>query len=351
MPHIVKYILVLIMAFVFCEVSAQKETDKKFSLFGKSDSTYFDTNYIASYYNVFTLRFLMTNKKNNFTILDNVSEKSIEYLPNSTLNLGFGLTYKWLGLDLSFNLPFLNRDDEIYGNTKRFDLQSSIFKRKLVVNFFLQSYKGYYVANPTLIDPGWQPGNPYPTRRDINSFAIGGTYTHIFNHNKFSYRAAFSFNERQKKMAGSFTLSGGILYYKLSSDTGLVPDEIFEDSVSVINFDEIKISSAFVLGGYIHTFIVRNWYFTLSLGIGGGLSSTKTKYVDNQLFSRKSKLSIVTDFRGSVGYNSDTFYVGLSWLSGTFAINPTDNINVNYSLSKINFYVGYRFYKWFNKSK
>ena len=315
-----------------------------------AESLDYDTSYIKSYRDVFTLRLLTSNKKSSFDVSDETNGNTIEYEPNSSLNLGFGFTYKWFGLNLAFNFPFINNDDDIFGKTKRFDLQTSIFSRKYVVDLFFQYYKGYYVANPTIIDPGWLPGDPYPIRSDIRSTSLGGTFNYIFKHNKFSYRAAFNFNERQKKSAGSFLAGGGVLIYNLLSDSGLVPKQLFPDSVEAINIDGVKINSLYGLGGYAHTFVIRNWYFTLSLGLGPGLSSTKTKLTNNDFKKVRSRFSVITEFRGSVGYNSDVFYAGLSWYTGAFAIDSSNDILITYSLSRLNFYVGYRFYKLFNKT-
>jgi len=308
-----------------------------------------DTIYIRSYKEIFTLRLLTSNKKSEFDVTEETKGNTIEYEPNSSLNLGVGFTYKWFGLNLAFNFPFINNDDEIYGKTQRLDLQTSIFSRKYAVDLFLQYYKGYYVANPTIIDPGWLPGDPYPIRGDVISTSLGGTFNYIFNHKKFSYRAAYNFNERQKKSAGSFTVGGGVLLYNLLADSGLIPSQLFPDSVEVINIDGVKINSLYGLGGYAHTFVIRNWYFNLSLGLGPGLSSTKTKLTNDEFKKVRSRFSVITEFRGSVGYNSDALYVGLSWFTGAFAIDSSNDILITYSLTKLNFYVGYRFYNWFNK--
>jgi len=127
----------------------------------------FDTNYIVSYADIFSLRFILVSKKNEFSIIDKNSDNSISYLPNSRLNFGFGLSYKWLGINLSASFPGSNRDEQTYGKTKRLDLQSNLYSRKFVVDLIFQFYRGFYVADPTSIIPGWQPGDPYPIRGDI----------------------------------------------------------------------------------------------------------------------------------------------------------------------------------------
>ena len=264
--------------------------------------------------------------------------------------MGLGLTYKWFSLNVAFNFPFINNDDEIYGETSRFDFQSNVFAKKFSLNFFFQYYEGFYIANPQTFDPGWQNGDPYPVRDDVNSLAFGVSGFYIFNHKKFSYRAAFNFNERQKKSAGSFIVGGGVLNYRLRSDTsGLVPDEIFPDSIQAINFDLVRLGSIFGMGGYTHTFIIHNWYFNIGLNLGPGLSTTRIDLTNDVQLKNRTRVGLASDFRGSVGYNSEVFYVGLSWSTGAFIFNSSKDILITYSRSSVNFYVGYRFYKLFNK--
>ena len=342
------YILLFLFLIIRMTGISQVDSDDSLSVKSMGETLNYDTNYIASYTEVFTPRLIISNKKNIFTISEKESGKSIEYQPNSPLNLGFGLTYKWFSFNVAFNFPFINKDDDIFGKTRRLDIQTNIFGRSYVIDIFLQYYRGFYIANPNIIDPDWMPGNPYPLRGDVVSLAFGVSGFYVFNHKKFSYRAAFNFNERQKKSKGSFTVGGGVINYRISSDSGLVPTEIFPDSVVAINFDLVKIGSTFAIGGYTYTFIIRNWYFNLGLGLGLGLSTTKTTLTTNVELENKSRISVVTDFRGSVGYNSDRYYVGLSWATGAFAISSSKDILVTYGLSKINFYVGYRFYQLFD---
>lgn len=341
------------IAFIFLNgrVSAQLFNKKKSDNKLEQDLSEIDTSYIKSYAEIFTLRVGLTNKKNEFEILEKNTEDNVKYAPNSSLNFGMGFSYKWAAVNLAFTLPGTNNDDETYGNTKRFDLQTNIYARKFIVDIVFQFYNGFYVANPTLINPGWVQGDPYPIRDDIKSFAMGFSGNYVFNNRKFSYRSAFTFNERQKKNAGSFTAGGGMLLFNLKSDTGLVPGELFPDSIVPINFDKVSLTSTYILGGYAYTFVIRNWYFTLSLGLGGGLSTSRSRTTNDIKAKSNPSFSIISDFRGAVGYNSDLIYVGLSWNTGAFAVNSSKDLLITYGLSKINFYVGYRFYKWFKSSR
>ena len=146
---------------------------------------------------------------------------------------------------MAFNLPFINNDNDIYGKTRRFDLSTHIYGRKMIFDLAMQWYKGYYLANPENIVAGWQQGDPYPSREDIKVFTFGASGWYVFNHRKFSYRAAFTFNERQLKSAGSPVLGGGFSWYFVNADSSLVSD------VYVNEFDSISIESARMGNTYV----------------------------------------------------------------------------------------------------
>jgi hypothetical protein len=343
------YLIVALISTNGCVLAQQLDSTKVNSK-GFFNQSVYDTSYIASFVDIFSLRLLLTNKKNEFTILDKETGHLVDYSPNSQLNIGAGFSYKWMNANLSFAFPGSNNDNDIFGKTRRIDLQTNLYIREFVIDLIFQWYKGFYVANPTLINPGWQAGDPYQIRDDVRSFAMGFTGNYIFNNKKFSYQSAFTFNERQKKSAGSFTAGGGWLLFNLKSDTGLVPGALFPDSIPSFNFNKITLNSFYGMGGYAHTFVVKNWYLTLALGLGAGFSTSSSKTTTNIKSKSNASFNVVSDFRGSLGYNSDRFYVGLSYFTGAFTINSVNDIIVTYQLSRFNLFVGYRFYKWFHKN-
>lgn len=316
-----------------------------------------DSNYIKSYSDVFTPRFVLINKRNEFTITNTQPDSTdnrvneLIFRPNDPLNIGFGFTYKWLGLNMAFNLPFINNDDEIYGKTRRFDLSTHIYGRKLIFDLNYQWYKGYYLANPQGVVPGWQEGDPYPHRSDITVTTFGGAGFYVFNHKRFSYRAAFTFNERQKKSAGSWVIGGGFGWNFTKGDSSLVnSDFIVElDSVSI---EKARLGTMYTTGGYAHSFVIKNFFLSLTLGLGFGLSNDRLEVGGvSQEVVKKIGFNVVTVFRASFGYNSDDFYIGFTMYNNAYALSPQDNIGLSYSYTSFNIYAGYRFYKLFKKKE
>ena len=158
-----KFILVtiILMSVYYCR--AQDENSKQ---------TKIDTVYIKDLSDKLSIRIFGVNKFTRFDIKDNEIDSLVSYSPNRNLNLGFGLNYKWFGLGVAFNFPFINNDDDIYGKTKRFDAHTNIFTRNLAIDFYLSSYRGFYIENPDSYLPDWTPGMPYPQRPDISTIKL-----------------------------------------------------------------------------------------------------------------------------------------------------------------------------------
>ncbi len=283
-------------------------------------------------------------KSNVIAHYDGQLKQSIEYEPNENFNIGFGFTYHWLGLDLAFSLPFINNDDDIYGKTRRFDLQSNIYMENFVVDLNVQSYKGFYNSNPGAILPGYDPGIfGYPIRPDIQTNNIGASAFYIFNHHKFSYRAAFTFNERQMKSSGSFLAGAYAGIFEMNADSTLLPYWA-EEFDSNVDFRDVTHLSMGLSLGYAHTFILwKHLYFSLTVAVGFGPqierrdeSSDLPAYEHNDIGS-----FVVT--RLGLGHNGETYFYGISAVN-TFKGAQDENVsNLQRSVGNFKIFVGHRF--------
>lgn len=339
------HISLFILSFSLTSLSAQEKD--------KSNSK-IDTNYIVSYADVFTPRFILNGKSNEFTLRndnpdsedDQVNE--LRFKPNDPVNMGFGFTYKWLGINIAF--PLASNDDHIYGKTKRFDLGTHFYSRKIIVDLNFAWYKGYYLANPQNIVPGWSDGDPYPSRADLKINSFGAAAFYIFKHTKFSYRSAFTFNERQKKSAGSAILGGGLSFNRIRADSSIISGD-YTTEFDSLKVDKINLNNVYAVGGYAHNFVVKYFFLSLSLGLGFGVSTDKIFIENSNTKEKHSGLSLVSVFRASIGYNNDKYYVGLSMYNNGLSLTSLNNLSINYSNTNFNFYVGYRFYNLFKKKE
>jgi hypothetical protein len=173
------------------------QTDAQIEITPKSSKM--DTSYISDLSDHFNLFVYGKTKYNNFGIKNNETNQKLNYAPNDKFNIGFGFHYKWMGLGVAFNLPFINNDDEKYGTTKRIDAQMNIFSHKYLLDFYFNHYRGYYLSNPEVMDSTFDKSGNYPTIPSMHTNNFGVSYFYIWNNTKFSYRASFVQNEIQKK--------------------------------------------------------------------------------------------------------------------------------------------------------
>ncbi|MEO6687302.1 MAG: DUF4421 family protein, partial [Dyadobacter sp.] len=178
-----------------------------------------DTSRIYTYNHQLTTRVFMSQKYTRFVIPGTKSAPSLRYNPNSSLDLGIGLTYRAVSVNVGYGFTGLNDFQSERGKTKNLDLQLHLYGRKLTVDLLGQFYKGYYLSIPNFV-PGF---SGFYTRGDIKVRMIGGSCYYIFNNRKFSYRAGFIQSEWQTRSAGSFLLGGDIYFGAVNSDSLLVP--------------------------------------------------------------------------------------------------------------------------------
>ena len=71
----------------------------------------YDTSYYVSYEDQITGRFYLSQKYVSFRYIDTGNDLVFRYLPNTTLNMGVGATYKWATLNLAYGFGFLNPEN------------------------------------------------------------------------------------------------------------------------------------------------------------------------------------------------------------------------------------------------
>jgi len=293
----------------------------------------FDTTYIENHSYKFLLRFYGINKFNYLFFSHNNSPRII-LSPNRRDNVGFGFNYLWLGINFAFNLPFINNDNDTYGETERMDCQMYIYGRKSVFEMFLQYYKGFYITNPEVINPNWNSSMNYPQLPGALQLSLGASYNYVFNSEKFSYKAAFIQNEIQKKSAGSPLLGMSLSLFGITnSSNSLIPNNIraLMQSQGMLSLDSSEIrrvnyNSIGIMGGYAYTLVVKKRLFiSLSVepGIGYGWVITEKKSKNRE---RKEWVSPNLTGRFSCGYNMDKYFLVFAYYVDTEAFRDDKNV-------------------------
>jgi hypothetical protein len=300
-----------------------------------------DTNYIDEHTEDITARLYGSRKFTRYDITDRKQNTHILYRPNTPFNIGFGANYRFIGLNIGFNLPMINQKNDKYGKTKYIDLQSHVYLRKIVVDFYGQYYKGYYIANPAgVFSKEYAAQNPYPQRPDLRNIDFGLNVQYIFNDKRFSYRAPNLQNEYQKKSAGSLIVGGEMFLGRIKGDSSLIPSNMADTLfLHDQHYYKTGISSLAANIGYAYTFVLKQHFF-LSLSLTGGLGGNVTSlFMENGDITRRVGLTFSSTIRASLGYNSSRYfagvhYVGMNTRSGmsiphTYQTFGTGNLRVS----------------------
>lgn len=283
-----------------------------------------DTNYVQTFPGFITTRLYLSRKYTDITFQDQVENFLIDYEPNTTLNLGIGGTFNGFTLNLAYGFGFLNQD-KTKGTTKYLDLQSHIYLRKHVIDFFGQFYTGMYLENTTSLYP--DRTDDYYLRPDISIVFVGGSYFRVFNDEKYSYSASLVQNEWQKKSAGSFLLGAKAFIMGAVSDSNMIPtflgDTLFSSMDGVNRIRTTQFGPGI---GYTHTFVIKHhFFFTLSLDLNIMISNVAYRG-ENLGLVEEWQVNPSVDVRMAIGYNSANSYFGLSYVEDENKMKSEDNL-------------------------
>lgn len=270
-----------------------------------------DTSYYKAFPEHVAVRFYLSQKFTGLNLRVAEENHSFSYLPNTTRNAGFGITYKWATLNLAYGFSFLN-NAKGRGKTKYLDLQSHQYLEKWNVDLFGQFYHGYYL-----------PNYPDPTienyvRPDLRVHEIGGSAHYVFNHSRFSFRAAFLNTEIQKKSAGTFLLGANVFYGQIQSDSSLIPQDFqppIRDNIEDIWFMKMGPSA-----GYAHSFVfAKHLYLSLMLTFSFNAGSYES--YDGSKTAKDVFYSTDVAIKSSIGYSNDKMSIGLLFYDQATRLN------------------------------
>lgn len=282
-----------------------------------SRSQTFDTLYVKDYSHILTTRIYTSTKFNKMELGGLKGAKPLIFRPNNKFNFGVGASYRALTLNIGVGIPGLNKDQDKYGETHYFDAQANIYTQRWATNLFLQRFKGYYVGTYTKEELGWQQDTEYPTRPDIVEYNVGVSTVHIFNNDRFSYRAAFNQDAWQRKSQGSFLAGGYLTYFHLRADSSLVPARlsgVFHPGLQLRRGGFVDLGPSI---GYAYTLVIKEHVFlTGSLVLCGGLSiqrAVTAALEGNEVLKTNAGFGWHGQLRAGAGYNSARYYAGMSF--------------------------------------
>jgi hypothetical protein len=309
-----------------------------FSASGQMKTQKTDTAYYHPYPNKVTGRFYFSRKFTTLIVRNGTKDYGLRYRPNTTLNMGVGATYKWATLNLGYGFGFLNPEGG-RGKTRYLDLQFHSYGRKFTIDLLGSFYSGFYLA------PRGKAANndtEYYLRPDLKVNAGGVTVQYIFNHGKFSYRAAFLQNEWQKRSAGSLLAGFEIYSGGIKADSTIIPTAIDREIATT----ELKQMRFFELGpslGYAYTYVYKKHFFVTGAG-SVSLSVGVNTFYDQDGKTRATGITPNTLFKVFGGYNSSSWAISVLYISNAQSLARSSNehaIRLNTGNMRLNFV--YRF--------
>ena len=150
---------------------------------------------------------------------------ALSYATNSAVQYGFAVDLNWLSVEATFASPQLDPVDPAKGTSgsRRFGLGAT--GRHLWVRAIWNTSKGFYADDPLKVDSTWVPGDPYPTRSDLESSTFMATANYGFNkRHRFSQKAATSQMERQRRSTGTVVAGSSFWYSRITAEGSVVPE-------------------------------------------------------------------------------------------------------------------------------
>lgn len=288
---------------------AQQKSGKGASLnSSKADRS----QYIRSYPDHFFIWPVLKQRKLDFELKNMEGDKrTLQYNSNKPYSLGVGMYLFELGFEIAFAVPLDEQSKRIYGESKSRDVQLNILGKKWGADLFYQRYSGFYVDDPESPVPA---GTPYLQRPDIVTRNTGLTVNRIFNDNRFSFRSAYNFAERQLTSAGSLIVFATFDTQMTRGDSAIIGRQFADEFAESALINQIRSSNLGVAPGYSYSLIFKGFFINGTLAIGPGHNWMKYQLEDGTEVSRL-RFSAVVAARISLGYNGDTFFGGLTFMN------------------------------------
>ncbi len=170
------------------------------------------------------------NKPSNIRVILGTQGSGVEYgsvkntspglntdlYANSSNYIGAGLSYKLIDGDLYYYLPQTRIQRSEEQTLKQFKLAFSYAAQAFTVRAYFSNMSGAIVSGA---------GENYQSSPNISMVRVAVQSDYVFNHKRYSYRAANAMSAYQRKTAGSFLLRAEFFYRELGADSGLVPPD------------------------------------------------------------------------------------------------------------------------------
>ena len=320
------------------EISVIRETIRGFD---KTQDDYIEPNHFE-----FSVMLQATRTFENFVLRSN--GQSIELAPDRLTKVGPYFGWRWLFFGYTFDIKNLGFNST--NARKEFDL--SIYSSQVGVDlYYRRSGSDYKIRSVKLdydISGDMFEGMPFA---GVQVGITGVSAYYIFNHEHFSYPAAFSQSTCQKISCGSWLAGAGYTKNTLDLDytelqealNSRIPSGMEVKLDSSMMFNSIKYSDFMLSAGYAYNWVfAKNWLFCSSgqLAVAYKTSYGRTANEKKGFDIKKVNPDVIGRF--ALVYNNTRWYMGVSAILRTNNYR-TSRFTANNVFGSLNAYIGYNF--------
>jgi hypothetical protein len=331
-----RYTLLGIFLFASCFVAAQQEGEVSAYPGSPTDPR---SKYIRSYPDHFFIWPVLKQRKFDFEMKSlESSKRTLQYKSNKPYSFGLGMYLFELGFEFVFAVPLEEQSRMIFGESKARDMQLNVLGKKWGADLFFQRYSGFYIDDPENPVPA---NTPYIQRPDIVTRSLGMTVNYTLNSNKFSFRSAYNFVERQLSSAGSLVVFASIDHILAKADSAIIGKDYLADFGESSTIDHLRSINLGIAPGYTYSLIFKGFFINGVLAIGPTNNWMKSELEGGGTETR-FRLSVFVATRIALGYNGDKFFGGLTFLNQGRNVK-LENIQFANSQSSFKILIGFRF--------
>jgi len=228
------------------------------------------------------------------------------------------------------------------GKTYHSNFSASVGGNKWMLQGGYIRYKGFYDANTSFYDTSFNSTTPFYQNPKMTTEAVKFKFLYFTNHDKFSYKSAYSCAYRQLKSCASWVLVSNLYYKNMSTDSSFIPHFIRNSYGSYADWNGLNVIGASAGGGASGNLVIGKRLFLNVTFVMGFESQWRDYSYFSSPSAKRNYLSVSGDFRAALGYNGKKFFMTLSSMND-FSFYNSGQITVKSSFLSGYFSFGYRF--------
>ena len=348
-------VLLTILAVVALQVVAQdtlqvEEQPEKMSWLRRviRGFSYIDEKYVEPQHYNWSVMLQATHTYDYYHLGTTGSDaQSVWLSPAPNLKVGPYFGWRWVFAGYTFDLKNVDVDNKDL--KQEFDI--SIYAAQVGADLYYRrtgcDYKIRRINLGKNVDTRSLEGIPFG---GISVGITGVNLYYIFNHQRFSYPAAFAQSTIQKISCGSWMVGVAWTRNSIDFDHEMLQQEIDErlgsNTVKLdsgLMFNSVRYSNSSASVGYAFNWVLaKNWLFCSSLSLALAYKRTRGETYSSKDILNLNNVNIDGIGRFGLVYNNMRWYAGASVIARAYNYHKS-RFAANNIFGSLNMYVGYNF--------